>query len=230
MLIIVLAWSCSSNNQRKQPPVISATITPKQIKIDTTSAFVDSTHIATPRKNKLFLARVVIDDSIPKAYIRFYTKRAGAWKLRYSFEDDQWSGDVLDPEITDFNNDGYEDFLYLKGTGARGGNGIDNLFIYDRKGDSLIYVLNSNDCPNLYHNKQTNSINSFILTGGNETDFMRLDSNKLTPFASVFQYGDRVTVSEYDKAGKAKIVKVDSSGRFDEYARFINYKPLTVEK
>jgi hypothetical protein len=204
--------------------------TVKQQKVDTIAVFVDSTDIATPKSSKIWIASIVIDDSIPKSYIRFYSKENNTWKLKYLFEDEHWSGDVLMPEIADFNNDGYKDFKYLKGTGARGGNGINNLFIYDNNGDSLAYVINSSDYPNLHFNKETHSINSYILTGGIETVFMQLDSHKLKPFASIFQYDKEVTVTEYDNNGKENVIEVDSSGKYEEYARFTNYKPLRVKK
>ena len=203
---------------------------PKQQKTDTISVFVDSINIAVPKRSKIWLASILIDDSIPKTFVRFYSKGNNTWKMNYSFEDEHWSGDVMNPDIADFNNDGYRDFKHLKGTGARGGNGIYNLFIYDKKGDSLAYVLNSNEYPNLYYNKEINSINSYILTGGNETVFMRLDCNKLKPFASIFQSDKEVTVTEYDNGGKSKVIKVDTSNKYEEFSRFTNYKPLNVEK
>lgn len=202
----------------------------KQQKVDTIAVFVDSTDIAIPKSTKIWLASIAIDDSIPKSYLRLYSRENNTWKLNYSFEDEHWSGDVMEPEIADFNNDGYKDFKYLKGTGARGGNSINNLFIYDKKGNSLIYINNSNEYPNLYFNKETNSINSYILTGGNETVFMRLDSNKLKPFASIFQYDKEVTVTEYYGDGKSKVIKVDTTNNYEDFARFTNYKPLKTEK
>lgn len=204
--------------------------TQKHPKIDTIAVFVDSTTIGVSKSSKIFLASVLIDDSIPKAFVRFYHMDNNTWNLKYSFEDEHWTGNVLLPEVADFNSDGYKDLRYLKGTGARGGNGIDNLFIYDKKGDSLAYIHNSNHYPNLHYNKETSSINSYILTGGNETVFLRLDSNRLTPFASIFQYDKQITVSVYDQSGEPKVIKVDTSGKFDEFTKFTNYKPLKVEK
>jgi hypothetical protein len=227
-LLLCFIFSCSTKKTNKAQQTYPKE--PKLQKIDTIAIFVDSINIANPKRSKVWLASVLIDDTIPKTYVRLYSKENNNWKLNYSFEDEHWSGDVMDPEIADFNNDGYNDFKYLKGTGARGGNEINNLFIYGKKDDNLIYVLNSNDYPNLYYNKETNSVNSFILTGGNETVFMRLDSNKLKPLASIFQYGEKVTVTEYNNDGKSKVIKVDSTNHYDEYVRFTNYKPLKVEK
>lgn len=225
-LFIVISCSTKNSNRAQETKSISH----QQQKFVTITVFVDSTKVAIPKISKVWLANVVIDDSIPKAYVHFYSKENNTWKLTYSFEDEHWSGDVIEPETVDFNNDGYKDFKYLKGTGGRGGNGIYNLFIYDKKGDSLIYVVNSNEYPNLYYNKETNSINSYILTGGNETVFMRLDSNKLTPFASIDQYDKQITVTEYDKNGKSKVIKTDTTNQYEEFAKFTNYKPLKVEK
>lgn len=227
-LFLFIIYSCSTKNSDEAQK--TKFISHNRQKFDTITVFVDSTKIAIPKSSKVWLANIVIDDSIPKAFVHFSSKKNNTWKMTYSFEDEHWSGDVIEPETTDFNNDGYKDFKYLKGTGARGGNGIYNLFIYDKKGDSLIYVVNSNEYPNLYYNKETNSINSYILTGGNETVFMRLDSNRLTPFASIDQYDKSVTVTVYDLNGKPTIIKKDTTGRYVEFARFTNYKPLKVEE
>lgn len=226
-LVLNFLLSCSTNDSTKVKQ--EGTDVNTQQNIDTVSVFVDSINIAFPKRSKIVLTSIVIDDSIPKTQLRFYTNENTTWKLKFSFEDDHWSP-ILMPEIADFNNDGYKDFKYSKGTGARGGNSIDNLFVYNKKGDSLEYVLNSNYYPNLYYNKETKSINSYILTGGNETVFMRLDSNKLKPFASIFQYDKEVTVTEYGKEGKEKIIKVDTSNKYEEFARFTNFKPLKVEQ
>lgn len=221
--VLILLISCSTIDSDKE--VYSKPLP----KIDTMATFVDSTNIASCSSNKIYLARVVIDDTISKVLVRFYSKKGNEWQLKYAFEEEQWSGNELMQEITDFNNDGYKDVTYLTGTGARGGNLIMNLFIYDKRGDSLIYVTNSNEYPNLYYNKETNSINSYILTGGNETVFMRLNNNKLQPFASVYQ-DDYVTVSVYDSTGQSKVLYIDSMNKYDFFARFTNYKPLKVEE
>lgn len=226
-LLLFILFSCTTKNLNTLQTFPYGL---NEQKIDTIAVFVDSTDIGIPGNNKVWLANIVFDDSIPKAYVHFYSKKNNNWNVNYLFEDDHWSGDVLMPDIVDFNNDGYKDFKYLKGTGARGGNGINNLFIYDKTGDSLFHVVNSNEYPNLHYNKETNSINSYILTGGNETLFMRLDSNRLTPFASIDQYDKNIIVTVYDKNGKSKVIKEDTSGKYGEFAKFTNYNPLTVEQ
>ena len=224
-LLVFIIFSCTTNDSAR----IIYPDKPKQQKVDTVTIFVDSTNIAFPNGNKVWLAYMVLDDSIPKAILHFYSKENNLWKLIYSFEDEHWSGEILMPEIVDFNNDGYKDFKYLKGTGARGGNGINNLFIYDKSGDNLFYVVNSEEYPNLYYNHETNTINSYILTGCNETEFMRLDGSRLTCLASVDQCGKNVIVYVYDKKGVPKIISEDISGKYEEFANFINYDPLKVE-
>ena len=226
-LVFCLILSCETKHHKnsKQIEYIAHT----QKRIDTLAFFLDSTTIASPGSNKICLLSTLVNDTTSQSNVRFYSKENHTWKLNYSFEDEQWSGEVIEPQIADFNNDGYKDFKYLKGTGARGGNGIYNLFIYDKKGDSLIYVVNSNEYPNLYYNKETNSINSYILTGGNETVFMRLAGNKLKPFATIEQYDKEVTVSEYDKTGNPKVIKIDTTNQYAPFADFTNYKPLKVK-
>lgn len=225
LLLFYCIYSCSA----QQPDNDKSTM--DQQKVDTVAIFVDSTNIAIPNMNKVIAVTATIDDSISKTLISFFAKENNAWRLQYSFNDDHWHpSDILITGVEDYNNDGYKDFIYSKGTGARGGNSIQNLFIYDKKDNSLTYVLNSNDYPNLHYNKETNSINAYILTGGNETLFMRLSDNKLVPFASIDQYGKMITVTEYDNQGRSKVIFSDSSGKYEEFADFINFKPLRAKE
>jgi len=52
-----------------------------QQKIDTIASFIDSTEIGIPKRNKVWLVKVVIDDRIPKAYVHWYSKEDNKWKL-----------------------------------------------------------------------------------------------------------------------------------------------------
>jgi hypothetical protein len=227
-VLVVFVFSCSTKERRKAPSAEPIVAEPQ--KIDTVAYFEDSLNIGTPKRNKLWFSRIMVNDTLAKAQVQLYSKQNNSWGLKYSFEDEYWSAAEMDATVADFNNDGYKDFIYLTGTGARGGNVIYNLFIYDIKGDSLAYVVNANDYPNLSYNKETNSINAFILTGGIETVFLRLDGNKLKPFASIFQYGKVITVTEYDNEGASKVIQVDTSNRFEDFSRFTNYKPLKAEE
>jgi hypothetical protein len=219
--IFLFIYSTSNNANRQIPQQISFK------KVDTLFVFADSTNIGKPGFNKICLTRVLISDTLPKIIVQLFSKRNTHWELKNTLEDEPWSS--VEPELKDFNNDGCKDFIYSKGTGGRGGNVIMSLFIYDKGGDSLIYVVNSNEYPNLYYNKETNSVNSYILTGGNQTVFMRIKKNKLQPFAGIFQ-DDKVTVSEYDSSGNSKVLFVDSTNKYDFFAHFSNYKPLKVKE
>ncbi|MDB5200626.1 MAG: hypothetical protein JWQ27_35 [Ferruginibacter sp.] len=227
LLLPVLISSCSTNEKKVSKPLVHIT---QQQKVDTIAVFTDSTTIAIPQHNKIRVASIEIDDSITHNIVRFYAQDKNIWKLKYSFQDEHWVGMPIYPEITDFNNDGYKDFQYLESTGGRGGNAFYNLFIYDKSGDSLVYIQNSIRYPNLYFNKATKSINSIILTRGVETVFLHLHGNMLKPFASIFQIEKLVTVKVIDNNGHSKIIQTDSSGRYPELARFTNYKPLIVEE
>jgi hypothetical protein len=224
--VLVLFFSCSVKVEKQVHELSTA----KKLlhKIDTTNVFIDSLSIAKARKYKVWLASVVIDDTIPKIFLRFFVKRHHEWRLTSVFEGEHWAGPDFYPAITDFNYDGYNDLLFKKGNGARGSNAIQNLFIFSEKGDSLFYIKNSNDYPNLSLNTETKTINSYILTGGNETVFLSLKDDMLFPKASIVQYGKDITVTKYDTNGKENIILVDTSGRFEEFAQFSNYKPLKV--
>ncbi|MBS1732224.1 MAG: hypothetical protein JST02_02915 [Bacteroidetes bacterium] len=185
--------------------------------------FIDSTHIGKKGHNKIELLKYRISDS-NYVVINFYTKSAGKWKLQNKFEQDK--DDVLscEPEISDFNNDKLNDFTYVPALAARGANKIRRLFIYDIKKDQLIYIKNSDEYPNLLYNNQLNCIDAFLVYGGCETVFLKLQGDSLKEFASV-ELSDGLTVTTYDSNGREKVIYRNKKIR-GSYVRYKNYKPL----
>lgn len=231
ILPIFLFWiySCQSHkSEGKNKSTVKAEF--QAIQVDTIATLIDSVNVGNKRKNKVCALLLQAKDSVPQIQLLFYAKDKQGWKLSFSFKEDYWHpSQLFKLQFFDFNSDGYKDILYSKGTGVRGGNSIRSMFIYDNKGDSLVYIINSDDYPNLHYNKKTNSINSIILTGSTETFFMRLCENELKPFAKILQEGQKIVVYELGKTGKDSIILVDSTTKYGEIELFNNYKPLTVQ-
>jgi hypothetical protein len=202
-----------------------------KIKTEVLSVFSDSTEVAVKGGTKVVLTRVLIDDSVSKMYFDCYTKDNNNWKLTSHLEEDLWSVDNS-IDVKDFNADSYADIIFLKGRGARGGNVIMSLYIFNPITNSFYYVENSNDYPNLYFNAKTKTINSYSLSGSsNITIFLTLNNKTLTPIASVEQYNEtNVSVQEYDSIGNSKIIFFDSSTKYQPFEQFNNYKPLEIEQ
>jgi len=135
--------------------------------------FIDSLHIGRKTFNKIMLSKYRPDDSI-YVIISFFSRQNKKWilKNKFRFEKDALSG--CDPKISDFNNDGLNDFTYVSDVATRGANEVRRLFIYDRVHDRLIYIQNAEDYPNMLYNKDLNCIDAFLVYGGCMTVFLKI--------------------------------------------------------
>ena len=130
----------------------------------------------------------------------------------------------FEPNISDFNNDNFNDITIISGTAARGANEIRRLFIYDNQKQELISIVNSPDYPNMLYNKELDCIDAFLVYGGCSTVFLNIDGDSLKRFASVELF-DGLTVSTYDRKGKEKIIMTDKTNKAG-YIRYKNFRPL----
>jgi hypothetical protein len=185
--------------------------------------FVDSLNIGRKRFNKIEVSKYRNHDS-NYVIIKFFSKQNRKWNLRnkFQFEKDGVTG--CDTKLSDFNNDGLKDMTYISAVAARGANEVRRLFIYDKIKDKLIFIKNSEDYPNMLYDKELNCIDAFLVYGGCSTVFLRIQDDNLKEFASV-QLFDGLTVTEYDKYGKEKILLRDTTNKA-LYVRYKNYKPL----
>lgn len=189
--------------------------------------FVDSLTIGRKSFNKVELSKYRTPDSV-FVIIKFYTKQRGAWLLKNSFlflKDPITSCSAV---LNDFNNDGLNDLTYQSSIAARGANDIRRLFIYDKKSDELIFIKNSDKYPNLLYNKKLDCIDAFLVTGSSTTVFLNLEGDHLRKFASV-DISDGLTVWVYDKNGKGKIIRQDSTNEGSQ-VRYKNFRPLEVNE
>lgn len=198
-------------------------------KTEVLEIFVDSLNIGEKGKCKIELIkhRVYNDNYvIIKFYIkgRHTTKDPETWIVQnnYSYETDARMG--LAPDISDFNNDNFNDITFISGTAARGANEIRRLFIYDDQKRELISIVNSEEYPNMLYNEELDCIDAFLLYGGCSTVFLNITGDSLNDFARV-ELDNGLTVSTIDINGNEKIIKSDENYEAD-YIRFKNFKPL----
>ncbi len=134
---------------------------------------------------------------------------------------------VCDPQIKDFNNDGFKDLTYASRTAARGANELRTLLIYDNKNDELKVIRNSADFPNLEYNEELNCLTAWAFHGATTTMFVRLEGDVLREFASVDTGSERVvTVTRRD--GTKVVIrreKMDPDNFEEIYTRFSTYDP-----
>jgi hypothetical protein len=185
--------------------------------------FVDSSNIGNKGFCKIELIKHrVYDDNF--VIIKFYIKRVNNWYLENTYSYETNAEMDFQPNISDFNNDKFNDITFISGTAARGANEVRRLFIYDDDNQKLISIVNSQDYPNLEFNTLLNCIDAFMIHGGSTTEFARIAGDSLKTFASVENNVDYHIVYTYDKMGNYKeLYKVPSK---DVYVRHKNYKPL----
>jgi hypothetical protein len=185
--------------------------------------FVDSLTVGRKSYNKFELSYYRTTDSF-YTVINFYSKKNNKWILRNEFVLPKDGVLGCDVEVSDYNNDGYNDITYVSAVAARGANQIRTLFIYDKQKDNLTHIKNSESYCNLQYNKNLKCIDAFNVYGGCMSYFLNLVGDSLKPFASVELY-EGLTITEYDKKGNEKVILKDSSVKAT-YIRYKSYKPL----
>ena len=227
-LIIFFLLSCqnrqeknaTSNNDTNQIN-LKETIPTDNVQLE--EVFVDSTTVGRKKLNKVEVFKYKATDS-NYVDIKFYTREAGHWKpiQTIHFLKDGVIG--CDTNLSDFNNDGLNDMTIVSAVAARGANEVRRLFIYDKATDRLIEMKNSENYPNMLYNKDLNCIDAFLVYGGSSTVFLKISGDSLKEFASI-EAMDGITVREFDKYGKGKIIFQDTTNKAG-YIRFKAYKPL----
>lgn len=229
LIILIFILSCTASptdNEIKDVSIADTTNTNTEI-IET---FVDSLNIGEKGKNKVELIKHrVFDDTY--VIVKFYRKATvpNRWYNANTYIVQCNAMQGLLPNITDFNNDNFNDITFISAQAARGANEVRRLFVYDDYERALISIVNSEDYPNMRYNKELNCIDAFLFHGGTSTVFARIKGDSLKEFASVHNDSHR-TVYEVDKFGKDKLLRRDKINPEDVYIRYINYKPLKAYK
>lgn len=229
LIILIFILSCTASptdNEIKDVSIADTTNTNTEI-IET---FVDSLNIGEKGKNKVELIKHrVFDDTY--VIVKFYRKATvpNRWYNANTYIVQCNAMQGLLPNITDFNNDNFNDITFISAQAARGANEVRRLFVYDDYKRALISIVNSEDYPNMRYNKELNCIDAFLFHGGTSTVFARIKGDSLKEFASVHNDSHR-TVYEVDKFGKDKLLRRDKINPEDVYIRYMNYKPLKAYK
>lgn len=229
LIILIFILSCTASptdNEIKHVSAANTTNTNTEI-IET---FVDSLNIGEKGKNKVELIKHrVFEDTY--VIVKFYRKATvpNRWYNANTYIVQCNAMQGLLPNITDFNNDNFNDITFISAQAARGANEVRRLFVYDDYERALISIVNSEDYPNMLYNKELNCIDAFLFHGGTSTVFARIKGDSLKEFASVHNDSHR-TVYEVDKFGKDKLLRRDKINPEDVYIRYINYKPLKAYK
>ncbi len=185
--------------------------------------FIDSLNIGRKKAN---MVEVLKYRTIDSTYVRlnFYTKVKGKWQPRQTFKFLKDGITDCDPKISDFNNDKFGDLTVVSAIAARGANEIRRLFVYEKSGDKLIELKNSEEYPNMLYNEEVDCIDAFLVYRGCSTFFLEICGDSLREIATV-DVDDGITVTEFDNMGEAKIILNDNT--FDgDYIRFKTFKPL----
>lgn len=235
LILLIFIFSCTArptDNENKSISVTDTASTTTTIasmtatNLEIIETFVDSLNIGKKGGNKIELIKHrVFDDNY--VIVKFYTKgpEPNRWYIQNTYIYECNALMNLEPNITDFNNDNFNDITFISSQAARGANEVRRLFIYDDSKRELISIVNSEDYPNMLYNKELNCIDAFLIHGGSSTIFARIKGDSLKEFASVHNDSHR-TVFEIDKSGKKKLLRRDKTDPENVYVRYINYKPL----
>jgi len=235
IFIFITLLSCSTRQDKKDTQL---TQKEKQVKVYNDSenrdteiieTFTDSTRIGEKGKSKIeIIKHRVFNDKY--VIVNFYTKGPNCWYIKntYLYECDAILG--LEPNISDFNNDKFNDLTFISAEAARGSNEVRRLFIYDNEKKELISIVNSEEFPNMQYNNELDCIDAFLVTGGSTTVFARLKGDSLIEFAGV-DNSDYRLVYIIDRKGERKYIKRDKiTDDMGVYVRYKNYKPLKEYK
>lgn len=237
LYLLFLISSCKSgqNNERASSKVNSSIIEKTVINdnlnnnTEIIETFIDSISIGEKGKCKIELIKHRVYDDI-YVIIKFYTKGPNYWYIQNTYIYECTALMSLNPNISDFNNDKFNDITFISATAARSANEVRRLFIYDNQNRELISVVNSEEYPNMQYNKELDCIDAFLVTGGCSTVFANIEGDSLKEFASVHNDNYR-TVYEIDKFGNEKIITEDTIIDVNKiYVRYKNYKPLKEYK
>lgn len=200
----------------------------KRAVTDTLEHFADSINFGVKQKNKIEIYKISKEENtIAKIY--FYEKNKSKWSLKDSLTLDAERINNLNPQIIDFNNDNFKDIIFTTGMAARGGNVIQTLILYSTEKESLLWIKNSENFPNLMYNEKLDCIDALILTGGQKTSFLKIKNDSLKEFAYVDQSDGRILSKILNANGKWKEIEniKDDPKNFD---RFINFNPIEKRK
>jgi hypothetical protein len=234
LLTLILASACQENVRRneisEQSPLPIMTNVQQQTAIEEPpdeyepEQFFDERRIGKRRLNRVEISTYKKDDRL-FVKTKFYAKSKSEWIRKNESEIEKFGHLPLEPEVKDFNGDGFNDVTFVSGIAARGANEIRELFIYDPRKDELVHIKNSGDYPNLQYNPLLKCLDAWIFTGSTETVFLKLNGDKLVEFASVDDSETERFIYIINGNGKKRLLRREK--RKDEgFDRYINFNPV----
>lgn len=227
LILSLILFSCDKVIEitipENQSPIIENLIVS-----DTLEHFSDSTSFGIKNETKIDIYKIGTGTN---TFIKVYLskKESNNWYLNDSLILDGDRINSLNTEISDFNNDKLNDIIFTSAMAGRGGNNIQTLILYSKESDKLKWIKNSENFPNLMYNKKLDCIDSFILTGGQTTYFLKIRNDSLKEFANVEQRDNRIVSEILDKNGKWQEIE-NIKEKFSGFDRFINFNPIEVRE
>ncbi len=224
ILVILSLISCNNANSSKSVNQQDN----DSIRIE--ESFIDSTNIGITGFFKIKAQQIRQFEQGVYMTFDLFKKQNGNWIMIQSYKMEKDGITSLDIEISDFNNDGLNDMTVQTGVAARGSNEIKSLFLFDKSNEKLKLIKNSSNYPNIRYNKELDCIDAWLIYGGSSTIFFKLDSDTLREFAGVELFDSILTIYQIDSNGKKIILEERKNDKLDSYTRFLNYKPLKIDK
>jgi len=236
LLLLFSIVSCSQKNKEQSislPKKVTAKkeVVKAETKTDTAKTvldetFTDSTHVGIKGKFKLTVDQFRSDDST-YVEIHLFEKRNNKWLIKQKLEYLKDGITNCDAELTDFNNDGFNDLTFQSSVAARGANEIRKLLIFDPSKKEFVLLKNSDHYPNLQYNELLNCVDAWMVYGGSSTVFLKIEKDSLREFAGVSLDNNNREIYIVDKKGKRKTLKKEFVKDLEVYTRYKNYNPLT---
>ena len=234
LLILILTAACQENVRQnevsEQSPLPSMTNVKQQTAIEEPpdeydpEQFIDERRIGKRRLNRVEISTYEKDDRL-FVKTKFYAKSKSEWIQKNELEIEKFGGLPLQPEIKDFNGDGFNDVTFISDSPARGANEIRDLFIFEPRRDELVHIKNSSDYPNLQYNPLLKCLDAWIFTGSTETVFLKLNGDKLVEFASVDDSETERFIYIINGNGKKRLLRREKR-KDDGFNRYINFNPV----
>lgn len=233
LLLLIISCSQKSKEQSVSLPgkVTTKEITKPETKKDTIQTvldetFTDSTQVGVKGKFKLAINQFRTDDSV-YVEINLFEKINNKWLIKQKLEYLKDDVTNCEPELKDFNNDGFNDLTFKSAAAARGANEIRKLLIFDPSKKAFVLMKNSDQYPNLQYNELLNCVDAWLVYGGSSTVFLKIEKDSLREFAGVSLDNNNREIYIIDKKGKRKTLKKEFVKDLEVYTRYQNYNPLT---
>uniref|UniRef100_UPI004049E3E4 hypothetical protein n=1 Tax=Flavobacterium sp. TaxID=239 RepID=UPI004049E3E4 len=226
VILVFMFFGCKNNLKNNELSKLTGVENIQKIKLE--ESFVDSLKIGVKGAYKINLNQFRTSDSV-FVEIKLFEKQKLEWVLKQKLEFLKDGITSSNPEITDFNNDGFGDLAFQSSISARSTNVIRKLLIFQKESGKLLFIKNAEYFPSFRYNKELNCIDAIRVYNGTQSLFAIIENDTLREFANVEIYQDTLKIIVIDKAGKQKLLKKEKYENGFLH-RFINYSPLVEDK